>query len=71
MKEYVEYLEAYVREFKLENRIRLNSKVTNISRAPQGGHLVSYVRRQEDGEWEGSECDNYPSSGRAELIRLI
>ena len=62
MKEYVGYLEAYVREFKLEDRIRLNSKVTNISRAPEGGHLVSYVRRQENGEWETSEWHTYSSS---------
>ncbi|KAH8102934.1 FAD/NAD(P)-binding domain-containing protein [Cristinia sonorae] len=54
LEEYVDYLKAYCKDFKIEDRILLHSKVTKISRAPQGGHLVSYVRRGHGGEWEDS-----------------
>ncbi|THH23153.1 hypothetical protein EUX98_g8029 [Antrodiella citrinella] len=51
LEEYVEYLEAYCKHFKIEDRMQLRSKVVKISRAPQGGHLVTYVRQQ-DGQWD-------------------
>ncbi|KDQ59577.1 hypothetical protein JAAARDRAFT_77653 [Jaapia argillacea MUCL 33604] len=54
LEEYVDYLKAYVKRFGLSERINLGCKVVNISRDPNGGHLVSYVRRQSDNpnEWE-------------------
>ncbi|TCD70584.1 hypothetical protein EIP91_002614 [Steccherinum ochraceum] len=54
LEEYVEYLADYTRHFKIEDRIQLNTRVTKISRAPGGGHLVSYVRRQSHGEWDST-----------------
>ncbi|CAL1703562.1 unnamed protein product [Somion occarium] len=56
LEEYVDYLRAYSKHFDVEQRIQLNTKVVNIKRAPEGGHLVSYVRRRVDepGEWETS-----------------
>lgn len=42
--EYVTYLEDYARNFKLNDKIHFNCKVTSIERV-SGKHLVSFVRR--------------------------
>lgn len=53
-KEYVDYLRAYASHFRLTERIHLQSKVVNISRNPDGGHIVRYVTRNaaNASEWE-------------------
>lgn len=52
----MDYLRGYIERFNFADRIHLNSKVINIRRSPDGGHLVSYVKRatDESGEWETS-----------------
>uniref|UniRef100_A0A0W0F3V2 Dimethylaniline monooxygenase n=1 Tax=Moniliophthora roreri TaxID=221103 RepID=A0A0W0F3V2_MONRR len=51
--EYVEYLKDYCKHFHLTERIRLNTKVINVSRDSGGGHTVTYVRRSSrDAPWE-------------------
>ncbi|KAH7107363.1 FAD/NAD(P)-binding domain-containing protein [Auriculariales sp. MPI-PUGE-AT-0066] len=50
--EYCDYLEAYSTHFKLWDRIWLRHKVLQISRHPQGGHIVEFVRCKADGQWD-------------------
>ncbi|KAK7689087.1 hypothetical protein QCA50_007778 [Cerrena zonata] len=54
LQEYVDYLRAYIKRFGFQDRIQLNSKVVNVRRSPEGGHLVSYVKRSANNpnEWE-------------------
>ncbi|KAJ7771658.1 FAD/NAD(P)-binding domain-containing protein [Mycena metata] len=52
LEEYVDYLRAYCRHFNITDRIRLETKVVNVSRNPDGGHIVSYVTKTTAGEWE-------------------
>ncbi|KAJ6488553.1 FAD/NAD-P-binding domain-containing protein [Mycena vitilis] len=54
LEEYVDYLRDYCKHFNITDRIRLETKVVNISRNPKGGHVVSYVTKTESGEWESS-----------------
>ena len=54
MQEYCDYLRAYVSHFGFWDRIKLNTKVVKISRHPDGGHIIEYVTRAADGEWESS-----------------
>jgi len=60
LEEYVEYLRAYAKHFGIESRINLRSKVTKITRDPNGGHSISYVTRLLDRPgWETSaSCIN-------------
>ncbi|KAI0059100.1 FAD/NAD-P-binding domain-containing protein [Artomyces pyxidatus] len=53
LEEYVGYLRAYVTHFGMSDRIQLGCKVVNVSRSPEGGHIVSYVRRSTEtpGGW--------------------
>ena len=50
----MDYLRAYNQHFHVEERIHLRSKVTQVSRGENGGHIVSYVRQREDesGGWQ-------------------
>ncbi|EJD46098.1 FAD/NAD(P)-binding domain-containing protein [Auricularia subglabra TFB-10046 SS5] len=52
LEEYCDYLRAYVSHFGFWDRIKLNTKVVQISRHPDGGHVVEYVHRAADGQWE-------------------
>ncbi|KAF7353585.1 FAD/NAD-P-binding domain-containing protein [Mycena venus] len=52
LEEYVEYLREYCKKFDITDRIRLETKVVNVSRDPAGGHIVSYVSKAPSGEWE-------------------
>ncbi|KAJ7739657.1 FAD/NAD(P)-binding domain-containing protein [Mycena maculata] len=63
--EYVNYLRAYCKHFGIANRIRLETKVVNISRNPSGGHIVSYVTKALSGEW-----DSTPQTIHATYIAL-
>ncbi|KAF7359289.1 FAD NAD-binding domain-containing protein [Mycena sanguinolenta] len=51
LEEYVSYLRAYCKHFGITDRIRLQTKVVNVSRNPAGGHIVSYVTKAPSGEW--------------------
>ncbi|KZP32518.1 FAD/NAD-P-binding domain-containing protein [Athelia psychrophila] len=48
LEEYVDYLQAYAKRFSLTDRIKLHTKVVQISRDPAGGHIVSYVSKLAD-----------------------
>ncbi|EPQ58604.1 dimethylaniline monooxygenase [Gloeophyllum trabeum ATCC 11539] len=54
LEEYVDYLRDYASHFHLWSRIYLACKVVNISKDPQGGNNVSYVRKRKDNpaEWD-------------------
>ena len=54
-------MRAYSKQFRIEDRINLCSKVIDISRDPDGGHVVSYIRRQpgSKGEWETRQRVTY------------
>ncbi|CAL1703542.1 unnamed protein product [Somion occarium] len=56
LEQYVDYLRAYSKNFRIEERIQFNSRVVNIRRAPEGGHFISYVRKRTDGsgQWQDS-----------------
>ncbi|KAJ7702268.1 FAD/NAD(P)-binding domain-containing protein [Mycena rosella] len=54
LEEYVSYLRAYCKHFGITDRIRLESKVVNVARNPDGGHVVSYVTRAPAGEWDST-----------------
>ncbi|KAJ6500541.1 FAD/NAD(P)-binding domain-containing protein [Mycena sanguinolenta] len=54
LEEYVDYLRAYCKHFGITDRIRLETKVVNVSRNPAGGHIVSYVTKAPSGEWEST-----------------
>ncbi|KAJ7915489.1 FAD/NAD(P)-binding domain-containing protein [Mycena leptocephala] len=54
LEEYTAYLGAYCKHFGITDRIRLETKVVNVSRNPGGGHIVSYVTRAPSGEWEST-----------------
>ncbi|KAJ7261292.1 FAD/NAD(P)-binding domain-containing protein [Mycena haematopus] len=54
LEEYVDYLRAYCKHFGITNRIRLETKVVNVSRNPAGGHVVSYTTKTPSGEWEST-----------------
>ncbi|TFY82963.1 hypothetical protein EWM64_g1049 [Hericium alpestre] len=43
LEEYVDYLRAYAKHFDVYDRIQLGCKVLNISRHPEGGHLVTFL----------------------------
>ncbi|KAJ3474853.1 hypothetical protein NLI96_g12218 [Meripilus lineatus] len=47
--EYVDYLRAYAKKFRVQERIQLRCKVTKVSRGKDGGHVVSYIQQQDDG----------------------
>jgi dimethylaniline monooxygenase (N-oxide forming) len=53
--EYVDYLRAYCKNFGITERIHLQTKVVSVSRNPDGGHIVSYVKKTPSGEWESSK----------------
>ncbi|KAF8130460.1 FAD/NAD(P)-binding domain-containing protein [Mycena galopus ATCC 62051] len=61
LEEYVDYLRAYCKKFGITNRIRLETKVVNVSRNPEGGHVVSYVTKAPSGEWESTPCTIHAS----------
>lgn len=63
----MDYLRAYAKNFQLTDRIKLNTKVVNISRDPAGGHIVSYITRQQQNpdKWETN-----PRIVHAEYIAL-
>ncbi|KAJ6606461.1 hypothetical protein DFH09DRAFT_1120303 [Mycena vulgaris] len=54
LEEYVSYLRAYCKHFGITDRIRLESKVVNVARNPEGGHVVSYVTKAPSGEWDST-----------------
>ncbi|KAL0947463.1 hypothetical protein HGRIS_013569 [Hohenbuehelia grisea] len=56
LEEYVEYLRAYCKKFRLNELIQLGTKVTNISRdRTTGEHEVSYVRKLPGSDqWEST-----------------
>ncbi|KAJ7491288.1 hypothetical protein FB451DRAFT_1222690 [Mycena latifolia] len=54
LEEYVSYLRAYCKHFGITDRIRLESKVVNVARNPDGGHVVSYVTKTPSGEWDST-----------------
>ncbi|KAF7441087.1 hypothetical protein PC9H_001436 [Pleurotus ostreatus] len=65
LEEYVNYLRAYCAHFSFTDRIRLQSKVVNISRDPNGDHIVAYVHKSQTGEWE-----NVPRTIRAHYVAI-
>ncbi|TFK60658.1 FAD/NAD-P-binding domain-containing protein [Pluteus cervinus] len=56
LEEYVDYLAAYAHNFGVDRRIQYGCKVINVSRHPEGGHVVTYVRRSKEGkgDWDMS-----------------
>lgn len=44
----MDYLTAYAKHFAVTDRVKLHTKVVNISRDPAGGHLVSYISKPPD-----------------------
>jgi dimethylaniline monooxygenase (N-oxide forming) len=73
VQEYVDYLRAYSKEFRIEDRINLYSKVIDISRDPGGGHVVSYIRRHPANreEWEICESHQHPLKSLTVLLNLL
>ncbi|KAG7088525.1 hypothetical protein E1B28_012508 [Marasmius oreades] len=55
LEEYVQYLRDYCSHFRLNDRLHLNSKVVDVSRHPDKGHIVKYVRRDSRGSAWGNE----------------
>ncbi|KAJ7118729.1 FAD/NAD(P)-binding domain-containing protein [Mycena epipterygia] len=54
LEQYVDYLRAYCKHFNITDRIRLETKVVNVSRNPDGGHIVLYVTKTPAGEWDST-----------------
>ncbi|KAK1220425.1 hypothetical protein PQX77_016806 [Marasmius sp. AFHP31] len=53
LEEYVQYLRDYCSHFRLNNRLQLNTKVVDVSRHANGGHIVKYARRNSrDSAWD-------------------
>ncbi|KAJ4487533.1 hypothetical protein J3R30DRAFT_3279781 [Lentinula aciculospora] len=49
---YVDYLRDYIDHFNLSDKIHLNTRVINVKRHTEGGHIVSYVSKDaKDSEW--------------------
>ncbi|KAI1342203.1 hypothetical protein F5Y15DRAFT_430611 [Xylariaceae sp. FL0016] len=51
---YLEYLEEYCRLFKLRPHILFSSLVTKLERRNSGGHVLTYVRNEQEHTWD---CD--------------
>ncbi|KZV99127.1 FAD/NAD(P)-binding domain-containing protein [Exidia glandulosa HHB12029] len=51
LEEYCAYLRAYVSHFSFWDRIKFGHRVVQISRHPDGGHVVEYIVRDASGEW--------------------
>lgn len=62
VKEYVDYLKAYVTHFNLSDRILLGKKVVSVKRSASGAHTVSYIRRKSASAEEWSDGEHiYPA----------